>query len=756
MLYLNPPYHVIDGVTVLADHADPRQYYYMPANPRLTRLEGPGGDGAPSLQLIKYRSHAQSGGILDFDVNLGVDESVLDDVAREIRSRERLRDVPRLAPIPLVDGTVRMMMLGRASDDDPAARPENSIFKVRFSHHAKPSLYGSNQAAFSVELNPEATTLVEEALQGALSPIGIIYSLTFWGLMPAYHVRLHVDWTRVQHHMSEQFQADTIIYSTDISKVVDELVEERIITLEVDGFIPEGAEDFGGVEARKERAVNQVREMITESFFEPTLDPLRPGEPDGWSRFSDTVENLALVGATGGLSGIASFSYREADIQRLDRKTLAVNMSERTAVQRSIHPQGHLAGLWHPLREEGMDVERFIRSVDLNDPWFERRALRVIARSDFERDEVVSIQADLRYGEAHRTALLEPGRPEVELEWPSRLNRGGMMMRPVRARYQVRLQGTQRGERPRLLESDEFEVTSDVLEIDPRDLFEIEEIPVVATDFPWDRYHRVEVHLRYLDDDARIRLDEVLTLDEQTPERIWRRFGVDPDRRGYKCRIVFRSRDHRDIEWDWAVRDDPQISIRDPFPRKRRVELVPAVSWDEVRQIFVDATYHDPANDVHREQAFRMNAQEPNGATFEVDLVDPERRSVEYRVTMLFANGRVRTIPPSVTRENRVFLRADMIGHRVVRVRPDPTIPFGGRIREVAAALSYEDPEGGLSYNDEFRFTDPNDERYFEFDFVDEFRTSYRHRARFQFSNGMVRQTEWSDGSDGDLVIPPL
>jgi hypothetical protein len=756
MLYLNPPYHVIDGVTVLPDHADPRQYYFMPANPRLTRLEGAGGDGAPSLQLIKYRSHAQSGGILDFDVNLGVDEDVLDNVAREIRSRERLRDVPRLAPIPLVDGTVRMMMLGRTSDAPEGDRSEEGLFRVGFAHHAKPSLYGSNQAAFSVELNPEATTLVEEALQGALSPIGIIYSLSFWGLMPAYHVRLNVDWNRVQHHMSEQFQADTIIFSTDISKVVDELIEERIIEFEVDGFIPEGAEDFGGVEGRKERAVNQVREMITESFFEPTLDPVRPGEPDGWSRFTDTVESLALVGATGGLSGIASFTYREADIQRIDRKSLAVNMRERTAVQRSIHPQGHLAGLWHPLRSEGHDVERFIRSVDLNDPWFEKRALRVIARTDFERDEIVSIQAELRYGEAHRTALLEPERPEATLEWPSRLNRGGMMMRPVQARYQVRIRGTQRGERPRLLESDEVEVTSDVLEIDPRDLFELEEIPVVATDFPWDRYHRVEVHLRYHDEAGRIRLDDVLTLDEENPERSWRRFAVDRERRSYECRIVYRSRDHRDVEGAWTERDDPQISIRDPFPRKRRVELVPAVSWDEVRQIFVDVTYDDPENDVHRERAFRMNAEHPNGATFEVDLVDPDRRNVEYRVTMLFANGRVRTIPASVTRENRVFLRADMLGHRVIRVRPDPAIPLGSRVREVTASLSYEDAGGGLSYNDEFRFSDPADERFFEFDFVDEFKTAYRYRSRFQFSNGMARQSDWSDASDGELLIPAL
>ena len=39
MLYLNPPYHVIEGVSLLPDHADPLQFYYQPLSPHLTLLE---------------------------------------------------------------------------------------------------------------------------------------------------------------------------------------------------------------------------------------------------------------------------------------------------------------------------------------------------------------------------------------------------------------------------------------------------------------------------------------------------------------------------------------------------------------------------------------------------------------------------------------------------------------------------------------------------------------------------------------------
>ena len=38
------------------------------------------------------------------------------------------------------------------------------------------------------------------------------------------------------------------------------------------------------------------------------------------------------------------FSKKEVDLTRIDNKTLNVDISERTSVQRTIYPQGHLSG----------------------------------------------------------------------------------------------------------------------------------------------------------------------------------------------------------------------------------------------------------------------------------------------------------------------------------------------------------------------------------------------------------------------------
>jgi hypothetical protein len=119
MLYLKPPFYMINGVAVFADHANERQFYYMPAMPHLSTVaEEINGVRVevPQIQLLKFRGGAGNGGFLTFDVNLGVADTVLADVAVELKRLHRLRDNPILSPVIVEGGTVRLIILGRASD----------------------------------------------------------------------------------------------------------------------------------------------------------------------------------------------------------------------------------------------------------------------------------------------------------------------------------------------------------------------------------------------------------------------------------------------------------------------------------------------------------------------------------------------------------------------------------------------------------------------------------------------------------------
>ena len=130
-----------------------------------------------------------------------------------------------------------------------------------------------------------------------------------------------------------------IYFQADIAKVVDKLVEERVIQLDVVSF---GAgESDADLIARKNEAVQRVNEFITEKFFEPSLNPKAAISGKWYSELGAAAKNL-----------VPQFSgFTRRSLERVDHKRLQLNLRERSATERRIMPQGHLQGLLEILRE---------------------------------------------------------------------------------------------------------------------------------------------------------------------------------------------------------------------------------------------------------------------------------------------------------------------------------------------------------------------------------------------------------------------
>ena len=757
MLYLNPPFHIIDGVSVFADHADPLQFYYLPLAPKLTVLRDPGsGEQIPQIQLIRYRGSAGTGGILNFDVNVGISDDQLADVATELRSRHRVDGEPRLAPVPLVDGAVRLLIFGADSgaeeedeEEGDEGAPSGPKFVLKIAHHAKPSLFGDNQAAFSVMLDEAGVVVMEKALQGEISPIAVVYSLEYLALRPAYTVHVTADWNRVQSHLSESFGVDTLIFSSQIDTVVDKLIESRAIEITADTFIDE-TEDSGAI-SRRDQALNEVREMVTDTFFQPSVDPIETG-----GGFADTVERLSQIGARGGLGSI--FTMKKVDITRIDQKHLNVNMSERTTVRRGIHPQGHLAGIFRSVIEAGLDLSRFIIPVDLDDPYFQKRKLRVRTVSNFQDDSIALLNASLTYGSDQRNLVLETQDAKAEVEWSSILL-DGAMKREVEASYDVSFRDVDGTERPLSLRAELEPVTGDELVLIPRDdLYSIVNIPIDADRVPWERYPEVEVQVRYADADNGIDVQDHFLLSQavdqagQTPT--WKLFVVDPARKRFEYKLNYRAADHRDIEGAWTASDEDRIRVPDPSPGRRRVDVVTTSGlWLELDRVFVDLRYTLPEGTVNSESSLQFSETDPAPVKqFVIERLDPAQPRIAYRVTLVFKDGRVIEVPASHTVDQRIMIRADMRGHQVVTVHPEPLDFAQMNLTEIKVELLYAD--GGVSFADNFSFRSAESQAAFEFDYVDAAKRDYQYKASWFYANGLSRGTDWTTTNAEDLAIP--
>jgi hypothetical protein len=164
-------------------------------------------------------------------------------------------------------------------------------------------------------------------------------------------------------------------------------------------------------------------------------------------------------------------------------------------------------------------------------------------------------------------------------------------------------------------------------------------------------------------------------------------------------------------------------------------------------------SYEDPVNDVHEEASFNFSEADRPNKTFSVDLRNPAERRVAFSVTFVDKNGGAFEVPQSYTLDNRIIVRSDMRGHRIVDVRA-PAIAFDAKkIKNVQVDLRYVDADAALQYAGQVTLASPSDAGTFEFDYVDPEKAAYEYKLSAFFKNGMTQDTDWRSGSADDLHV---
>ena len=104
-------------------------------------------------------------------------------------------------------------------------------------------------------------------MEGEMSPIGIVYSLEYLS-SPSLQRPDERELGPRSRHMERRFSVNTPLLGSQIDKV------RNCIEIQVDTFVPEG-DDSGSIIGRRDQAVNEIRDMITDAFLAPsaTLAP---------------------------------------------------------------------------------------------------------------------------------------------------------------------------------------------------------------------------------------------------------------------------------------------------------------------------------------------------------------------------------------------------------------------------------------------------------------------------------------------------
>ena len=451
MLYLDAAM-TIRGITVFRDFNDKSLFYYMPGSPRLATEAG-----QPMFQLLMYRdigtaaTGIKGGGFLIMTTDLGVAQGVLDQVKQEVGARFGVS--ARLTPVPVKSGAVRVTILDSAPVADG---PQRDIrFVENIVANTSPSLYGDERAAFTAELSRQGAVLLRSAIRGdGATPVVVVYDLQYVGLLPAYNLKIKIDFRQAYDHLRTRMTANTLWFKTDIDQEMETLRKSGAI--EITEVVSEPATAGGEDAAARTARVNTLaKELAQWTFFKPGLNPgavlaTDRGTLTAYDSTTDMTKIMAgltsgsraaLTGvgatedagaprrpgagvATGALESAAAApapttpatpapaadeaptaveawnragrpqgAYMLRQLSQDERQTIVYELTQVQAVERSIAPQGQIRML-----EGASNLRGRIQEVDLNADFFKTIEGTITTTADLASMGVASANVKIRYG----------------------------------------------------------------------------------------------------------------------------------------------------------------------------------------------------------------------------------------------------------------------------------------------------------------------------------------------------------------------
>ncbi len=774
MIFLNPPYYLIEGVTLCGDYNDPRQFYYFPNRPRLAVDE----QGRPAIRFLIFKADLQNApagqqdatGFLVFDTSLAWPDETLKKVATKIQSDLQLSDPPRLSPLLYKSGTVRVMFLDRATQAPAATPPKaggaqapdptiniapaDERWVPVLEASGVPSLYGENRAIFSAMLTKEATQLLFGAFEGFM-PAGVVYDLSFVGMQRAFNVHADVDWQQAYHYVDERYAANFIFVSVDTEKIVADLVEKKIIkfTASLEGVGDESMQgEFNAV--RKE-----IEDFVLDKFFKPAVNPdQRNTGPSTGDQIVSTAQQLRNA-----IVAWPSVGYSRVQLDTSEIRTLDIDYTIARAVERHIAPQAHLSLFF---QDYNLTREQVVTVVNGDDDLWRTVEFDVSVAADFDKEGIAAVTVDIVYGPPAAA-----GSSSSAPTWSANLDK--QTPRIKRKAWYDPATGNQFQYRfavifaPAGLPGEGLTLTSEwrtsqgsVLVITPDELFHIRSIePTLQRNFPSDHFTQVLAHLQYKDPDTSWSWAKDLLLDKDTthsPVSFRLRHGA-PDNVDY--RLSFLRTGAQAVEGTWQTTTSDLILVEDPLHGgSLDVQVLVTGDRTKIANLIVDLKYDDPDNVIHENTSLVFAPDTiAKGQSWHMNLSDPAKRRYQYNQTVIYADGSASPPTGWVTTDKTTLLVGDVYA-RLMEVQPSLVGPplVNHNLASITLKLHYSDAANAVSVDNEMTFAQPGNGEAWRVQLKDPSARDYSYQVVYTLATGFEQSLGPIAARDTFLVISSI
>lgn len=810
MLYLDSPV-VIRGLTLFRDYNEKSRFHFMPNCPQLA-VEA----GAPMFQLLVYRdvgtaaSGPRGGGFLVMTTDLGVPPAELERVRSEVSARFGVQ--ANLTPVPVKSGSVRVTMLDSASIGGADGQRDVRFVENVFAH-TSPSLYGDQRAAFTAELSKQGAVMLKAALRGeGATPVVVVYDLQYVGLLPAYNVKITIDFRQSYEHLRSRMQMNTLWFKTDIDHEMEALRKAGAIKIEEVVYETQTTEDAA---ARMTRLNTLVKELAQWTFFKPALNPgtVLAADRGTLTAFDSTTDltkitagltstsRAALTGvgasedagaprrpgaavATGAVesgtttqpqtpatpaqpatpepptaveawnrAGRPQGAFLLRDLTQDERQTIEYELRQVSAVERSIAPQGQIRML-----PGATDLRGRILEVDLDADFFKTIEGTVTTTADLAAMGVASANVKLRYG-VKESGQRWKDEDEAVLRAPGDTKAYRFFVDHLGTReleYQVIL--TNRpdsaiGHDAATEESAWIPTTTRNLNINPLSFSSVLRVSVEAAMVDWTMVRQIQAHIRYDDPRSGIAAADTKILTKEAPAALVPIRPKDPRVREVAVEARFFYADGTTETVSLRHDGGEPFVINQPPDTTTIVDVTLADALERYKRVSVQLA-RPGATPPEVKETVTVGPDSASGK-WSFRRADPKDVKFSYRVTSFLKDGAVREGDWTTTDDPLLIVGDRAAGVLTVKVMILGALADGG-FRMAKIDLDYPDAPGWADRNAEHVFQAGATEFTWRVPMSDPDKISYTYKVTWFKTDGQRVTTGPVTAQDEILLLDPL
>ena len=687
MLSLRPPYLLAGNLIIFRDDKEEESFYYACQQPTLSV----GEDGTAAISAyaiipesgvgIKNDDILEAG--LNIDVELSATQEELEEAEKQIQKQYGVK--PKvLAPAPLHSGTVYFSMAQSGNNPAQSGWYVTSGFK--------PSLTGNNKASLVVRTTSNDAKLLIASVDAGSVPACVYYELNLVGITPVYHASIEADMSLIYHHFEEHQSVDSLFFSVQIDKIIDELKDTKALKIEVEELDPD-------IKAEAlETLFNDLKAKVISEFFQPV-------EFDSYKEEKEEKSLFEKIGEFTGVGLIKSLiphgTYKRKTVDQSQLKTITINLSQSNAKTYTYCPQSLLKTM---VEQAGVTLSDKIAWINLDNLANKSQVVNVrVAADAFESANLKSIEVFCRVLNADTGDIIaDVAMPPIESGDEMATQFNFHRQRGINYYYEYRanlLMDSDTERLPTLMEIPWTRVESPYIYINPADCCRDYAVDVYLEDHTlFDQTQMVQVDVAAVGgEDSEMLLNRTFIFKKDDTEH--RRFSIVADKNAnlrYHIRLTYYLANLKEHVVEFSDVTSALFFIPNPFENKWSVDIRCMANWEMFERVYLCTRINDPDRSEPITNRFVFTKGQNNQTLYVACGLNTAQEYFEYLIEALPVDGD-KVLTAGWYRHNSgsvmvLKVNDDFVPKRFLRVQLDEDLDYNRwEIQYIDVTLRYAD-----------------------------------------------------------------